>query len=148
MFLFFLWNPFFFFYLAKKLNLKLSIRKKVFKVVRAVNHISKSSLYTALGIALLWVGIITLQYHMILLGFINIGVWASLLAVPSMLMIKMALPVTVGDIGIREGALIFCYSFFTESKEVILYTGLIVLVYNMIVPAIIGIFYLKNVKFE
>ena len=148
LFLFFLWNPYFFFYIARKLKLKLKIQKQVLKVVKAVDNISSKSLLIALTIAVLWVGVITMQYHMVLLGFINISVVASFLAVPSMLMIKMALPVTVGDIGIREGALIFCYSFFTGSKEVIIYTGLIVLIYNMIVPALAGAFLLKNVKFD
>ncbi len=144
-FLFFLKFPAVFFYGAVKLKMSLTVRKKIFRVIRAVNRISSAALLQAFMWGVIWVIVITLQYHMVLLGFISVSVKASLLAVPSMLMLKMALPITIGDLGIRESALIFCYGFFALDPEYIVYSGMIILVYNMIFPAALGAFYLKNV---
>ena len=66
--------------------------------------------------------------------------------VSAMLFVKTLLPVTFGDLGIREGIAVFFYGFFAVSEAAVFNASLLIFVLNFLLPALLGTFYLFKLR--
>ncbi|MCB0266153.1 MAG: flippase-like domain-containing protein [Calditrichaeota bacterium] len=101
---------------------------------------------TVLFLSLVWYLVIILQYHVLVNAFTEVGVTESFLAVSAMLFVKTLLPVTFGDLGIREGIAVFFYGFFAVSEAAVFNASLLIFVLNFLLPALLGTFYLFKLR--
>ncbi|RMH94046.1 MAG: UPF0104 family protein [Calditrichaeota bacterium] len=98
------------------------------------------------ALSLAWILVIVLQYHLLMQAFTDVSPVASFLAVTAALFVKTLLPLTFGDLGIREGTLVFFYALFQVSPAAVLNASLIIFLINFCLPALAGLYYLWQVR--
>ncbi len=85
-------------------------------------------------------GVIILQYHCFVNAFAPAPLTASALCVPIVLFVKsIILPISVGDLGIRESASVFFYAHAGIPAAASLNASLCIFAVNIVVPALLGI---------
>ena len=85
-------------------------------------------------------GVIILQYHCFVNAFTDAPLTASALCVPIVLFVKsIILPISIGDLGIRESASVFFYTRAGVTAAASLNASLCVFTVNIVVPALLGI---------
>ena len=84
-------------------------------------------------------GIVILQYHFFVSAFAPVSLGVSALCTASILFIKAAiLPISLGDLGIRESTAIFFFSRAGVAAPAALNASLCVFFVNILVPSLIG----------
>ncbi len=94
----------------------------------------------------------TLVFHIILImqmfffihAFCEISLFNAFIGTSAMMFVKSCLPISLGDIGIREAGSIFFFSRFGISQAAALNASLLLFVINVLLPSICGIIFLKN----
>jgi len=113
----------------------------VFKIFETDFHNSTGQWLMLLTAA--FFGIIILQYHCFVNAFSPTPLTASALCVPIVLFVKsIILPVSIGDLGIRESASVFFYARTGVPAAAALGASLCIFAVNIVVPALLGIFVL------
>lgn len=107
----------------------------------AFKYLKYRDVLVVLTLTFAWIFIITLQYHVLILGFTDVPLGHSIQAVMAALFTKMLLPFTLGGLGIREGATVFYFSLFNVSSAAAFNTSLIIFLINFMVPGIVGFYY-------
>ncbi len=88
------------------------------------------------------------QFLLIVNAFESISIINGFAAISSIMFVKSSLPVSIGDLGIRESASIFFFGKFGISKEVALDSSLLLFTFNLLIPAIIGSVFLTGLKLK
>ncbi len=96
----------------------------------------------------IWFFIILLQYHIIINAFAPVSFPVSFLAVGATLFTKIMLPISLGDLGVREGAAVFYFSLFMVPASAAFYTSFIIFLINFCCPALMGSFFVFQLKWE
>jgi uncharacterized membrane protein YbhN (UPF0104 family) len=130
--------------LTKSLLLRLPERIRghrwyaVFKIFETDFHNSTGQWLMVLTAVLF--GIIILQYHCFVNAFSPTPLTASALCVPIVLFVKsVILPISIGDLGIRESASVFFYARTGVPAAAALSASLCIFAVNIVVPALLGI---------
>jgi hypothetical protein len=85
-------------------------------------------------------GIIILQYHCFVNAFSEASLAASALSVPIVLFVKsVILPISIGDLGIRESASVFFYGQMGIPAAAALNASLCIFAVNIVFPSLMGI---------
>lgn len=119
---------------------------KIQAFMAAFKHIRHRHVFVALSLTLIWIFIITLQYHMLILGFTDVTLAQSAQAVTAALFTKMLLPFSFGGLGIREGVTVFYFSQFNISSAAVFNASLIVFFVNFLLPALIGFYHVLRLN--
>jgi len=127
---------------------KSSWRKKISELFSALDYFNRNSILKLLGYNILWFGVILLQYHMLILAFTGVSLLQSFWAVSATLFTKIILPVSVGDLGIREGAAVFYYSLLGVEKTAAFNASMFIFLINFMMPALVGSYFVFRLRWE
>ncbi len=123
-----------------------SLRSRFQSFTSALENFKRSdSIYLAF-LNILWFVIILLQYHLAVLAFAPVSLMPSFLAVSSLMLTKIALPISFADLGIREGAAVFYYALFEVPKAAAFSGALLIFVINFLLPALAGSYYVFRLR--
>lgn len=126
---------------------KIKLSKKLSQIIEKlfiVKKINKNITYKVAVISLLFFVCMLVQYvllvsafshHVVILNYL----WAGILVFFSKSLIP---PVTIGDLGIREGASVFFITMIGENGSVGFNAAIFLFFINVLIPAIIGMFLL------
>lgn len=90
-----------------------------------------------------------LQYQFLIAAFERVGVIESASAVAMTLFAKTVIPpITLGELGIREGAAIYFLSLFGYAATSAVNASLIIFSCNILLPSLIGLFFLPRISFS
>jgi len=143
---FLLFNPALIRRLLNKFATRNRVKLSIFRASEALTNFTRRDSLVVLGLSLVWILVVVLQYHVLVLAFTGVSVWESFRAVTATLFIKTLLPITFGDLGIREGIAIFFFSEFQVSRAAVFNASLLIFVINFLTPAISGIYFLFRLK--
>lgn len=129
--------------MLKKLNIA-RLEDYISKTEAALNQIRLNIKVITFSLGIIWIFVITLQYFFFISAFEVFPIKYSFLFIPAMLMIKILMPVTFGDLGIREGILIYFFKHISVSPEAVILGSLLVFLFNMVSPAVLGLFFIKK----
>ncbi|MBD3234160.1 MAG: hypothetical protein GF315_10605 [candidate division Zixibacteria bacterium] len=87
-----------------------------------------------------------IQFFLIVNAFESISIINGFAAISSIMFVKSSLPISIGDLGIRESASIFFFGKFGITKEAALDSSLLLFTFNLLIPAIIGSAFLTGLK--
>lgn len=131
--------------LKNKFNFKLKFIKMFISPLSELNNqiISKLML-----IAFLNYLIIVLQFSFIVLSFGVQTNFALLMVAAVMVYYTKTIipPVTLGEIGIREGAAIYFFGIFGCNEAIAFNSAMLLFVFNLLLPSIVGFYYLLRFK--
>jgi uncharacterized membrane protein YbhN (UPF0104 family) len=139
-------NPRWIAHSIQKLPGKSRFREKIINMASALNYLNRLAVMTLLVINLLWIGGIIIQFYILITAFTQISFFYFFLSVTAMYFTKILLPFSVADLGIREGLAIFYFSLFGADKSAVFNASLLILVFNIIIPAIIGSYFLFKLR--
>lgn len=134
--------------LFEKLNWKANKSQWIKNLFRGVQHLRRRDSLIILTISMVWLIVIIIQYHLIILAFEKVNFTHSFLAVSAALFTKVVLPISIGDLGIREGATVYYYSLFAVSHTAAFNTALLIFIINFFIPAIIGSYFVFSLTWE
>lgn len=92
--------------------------------------------------------VISLQYHLLVNAFSSVTFGKSLLAVASIIFVKLFLPIAFGDLGIRESAAVFFYSYQGVPAGAAFNASILIFLINVVLPAILGYAYVLQIKLQ
>lgn len=114
------------------------------QAAEVLHSFSLSRIIAGAVLATLWLGIVTVEYGFLLSAFGQNIDFYVLLFIPVMLMLKIVLPLTVGDLGVREGLLLFLFKVSEIVPEVVFLVSLTVFFLNSLIPSAWGLYFLRR----
>ncbi|MBN2365264.1 MAG: flippase-like domain-containing protein, partial [Calditrichaeota bacterium] len=99
-------------------------------------------------LAFLWFLVIILQYQTVIQAYENVPFTDTFLAVSATLFTKVILPVSVGDLGIREGASVFYYSLMNVPRPAAFNAAFLIFIINFLLPALAGSIFVFRLSWE
>ena len=115
-------------------------------MLRVFDGLTYGNILLLLLLSCCWYLVVILQYHVLLSAFTDVAFDQSFLAVSAMLFTKTLLPVTFGDLGVREGAAVFFYGLFNVPEAAVFNTALLIFLINFLLPALSGSVYLFKLR--
>jgi len=130
------------------INTMLTSREKIKSFISCLDEFqSRHSLHMAL-LTTAWFFMIILQYHALLLAFTNVEFYQTFLGVSALLVTKMMLPISFGDLGIREGGAVFYFSYLGIPAAAAFNAAILIFVINFFIPALAGSWFVFKLKWE
>jgi uncharacterized protein (TIRG00374 family) len=99
--------------------------------------------FITLNMTIIFHFIIVFQMYYLINAFEPLPLWPVFLATSALLFSKSFLPISLGDLGIREAGSIVFFSMFGIAQASALNASLLLFIINILIPSIIGIFFLR-----
>lgn len=90
--------------------------------------------------------IFSIQFFILVNAFTPIPIETAARVVPSVFFIKAMLPVSIGDLGIREGASVFLFGKFGVAAAAAFNGPILLFVMNLLFPGLAGLYFLLKEK--
>ncbi len=95
-----------------------------------------------------WYLVILVQYHWMVHAFTPLAWAQTLQAVSAMIFVKTMIPLSYGDLGIREGLGIYFYRLLGVPGWAVLNGTLLIFLVNFLLPAVAGLYFLLRSRSE
>lgn len=129
-------------------NTMLPVREKIKSIISCLDNFHRRHSLWLLLVNFAWFIIIFLQYHVLILAFTTAPEWVSFVSVSAILFTKVVLPVSIADLGIREGAAVFYYSLYRVPQVASFNAALLIFVINFLLPALAGSYFVFKLKWD
>lgn len=143
--IYFIFNPNKIEKVLRKVTLGLPFKDKTGSVINALNTLDRKLISDCLGLSILYYAVRLGQFFLLLLAFEKVGLQAVLFSFPLMIL-AMCLPLTIGGLGIREGASVFLLSKFHIAQATALNAAFLLFVINTLTPGIVGLSLISKMK--
>jgi uncharacterized protein (TIRG00374 family) len=114
------------------------------RVIDGFSMLNRGQLLTTLLCTTIFHLVIIIQIYFLLNAFENISFINSFIGMSAMMFVKSLLPISLGDLGIREAGAIYFFSHFSISNAAALNGSLLLFFINIFIPSVIGIFFLRH----
>ena len=108
------------------------------QLTSAYGRFSRRHAYALFGWAICHVFTYLLQFYILINAFAYIGLVDGFLAVASAFLAKTLLPISFGDLGVRESAAIYFFSQFGISRAAAFNASFLLFLINILLPSIVG----------
>jgi len=130
----------------KKLQNVFPSRKKVSLLVSSLDNFNRKQAIQMLGLAFVFYAIITTQYVLLLQAFEPIAYLIGYLVVGCIFITKSLLPISLGDLGIRETAAVFFIGLIGGQEATAFNASILIFGINLVLPSLIGFLLLLTPK--
>ena len=127
-----------------RLNASFFQKSWVTRVLDGFTLLKSQQLFTTLFCTLLFHGVLVVQMFYFIHAFSEITLFHAFIGTSAMMFVKSCLPISLGDLGIREAGSIFFFSKFGISQAAALNASLLLFVVNVLFPSICGTIFLKH----
>jgi uncharacterized protein (TIRG00374 family) len=127
-----------------RLNASVFQKSWVTSVLDGFTLLKPHQLFTTLLCTLVFHGILVLQMFYFIYAFGEITLFHTFIGTSAMMFVKSCLPISLGDLGIREAGSVFFFSKFGISQAAALNASLLLFVVNVLLPSICGTIFLKH----
>jgi|TARA_B100001971_G_C18239078_1_gene569486 uncharacterized membrane protein YbhN (UPF0104 family) len=132
-----------FFRNIRKMNFP--FKAKVLELVDGFRLVNRKTVFNCLLLTLASFIIYIMQFYVLVLSFEDVSFIAVFFVVP-IIVLSNILPITIGGIGVREWVSIFVFSFFGVSEIAALSSAFLAFVLTLLIPSILGLFFVNRVK--
>ena len=131
--------------LLYSLNITLPFREKIKLLISSLDNFHHRQAHTLLALCSMFYFVLIGQFYVLVLAFKSISAWPAYQAISATLFVKTLLPISLGDLGIRELAAKEFFSFVGVYDAAAFNASLLLFTINVLLPSIIGLFFiLKN----
>jgi uncharacterized membrane protein YbhN (UPF0104 family) len=127
-----------------RLNAAFFQKSWVTRVLDGFTLLKSQQLITTLLCTLLFHGVLVVQMFYFIHAFCEITLFHAFIGTSAMMFVKSCLPISLGDLGIREAGSVFFFSKFGISQAAALNASLLLFVVNVLLPSICGTIFLKH----
>ena len=114
------------------------------RILDAFCMIKSDQLIRLLIYTIIFHGVLVLQMYCLINAFGEISLFHAFIGTSAMMFVKSLLPISLGDLGIREASSIILFSSFSISQAAALNSSLLLFFINIFIPGIFGTFFLKH----
>lgn len=122
------------------MNVILPFRDKIKLLMSSLDNFHRRQALNLLLLSVCFYFIFFLQFYILVCAFEQAPIVAAFLAIASVMLVKSMLPISVGDLGIRESAAIFFLGKIGLLEATAFNASILLFVINLLVPSIIGLF--------
>lgn len=117
------------------------------KFNEGIQSFSKTNARMLSSFSLVLFLVYTTQFVLLIFAFGQINIHLAYIGVWAAILIKTFLPISLGDIGVREGTAAYVFSLMGFPKEAAVSAGFMLFVINILIPASIGVFLIPFARF-
>ena len=130
------------------ISMILPAREKMRRFIMCLDqfHFRQARFYLLLTIAFYVIYII--QFCFLSLGFSSIAWPKAMIASTATIFTKTLLPISVADLGIREGAAVYYFMKFQVTKVAAFNSSLLLFAINVLLPTFIGLFFIPQMGWK
>lgn len=122
--------------------------EKILQFFHSFENLSSRINAAIFTFALFQVSTYLFQFYLFLRAFVDVPVLDGILAVGATMWAKTLLPISIGDLGVRESAAVFFLGRLGVSSAVAFNASLLLFALNILVPTIIGFYIIIKSKFN
>jgi uncharacterized protein (TIRG00374 family) len=130
--------------LGHRLNSSFFKKPWLTRVLDGFSLLKPRQLFITVLSTLLFHGVIILQMYCLINAFSKIDFLQAFIGTSAIMFVKSLLPVSIGDLGIREAGSIYFFSNYGISQAAALNASLLLFVINIFVPSIIGTYFIRH----
>jgi uncharacterized membrane protein YbhN (UPF0104 family) len=130
--------------LGHRLNAAFFKKTWLTKIFDGFNLLKPGQLLITVICTLAFHGVLILQMFFIVNGFDKISLTHAFIGTSSMMFVKSLLPISIGDIGIREAGSIYFFSIYGISQAAALNASLILFFINIFIPSAVGAYFIRH----
>jgi len=146
-FLFFIFqNPQKIYFTLRNLEERFSLVKKLDPFIQSLEKIEKKNIQIIFFYSLVFYGIVFLQFLILVEAFSSYAILPTLSGIIATMFSKTLLPISFGDLGIREGAAIYFLNKVNVLKIHAFNASLLLFVINILIPSVVGIFLIPRLS--
>ena len=119
-------------------------RQVINDVVESFSTVDRKTLWVSFVLTLVFYAIILGQFFLLMTAFYPASVLDSSLGFAAALFAKSALPISIGDLGVREAASVFFLSLRDIPEAASFSASFLLSVLNIFLPAIVGAFFIPK----
>lgn len=143
-FLYLFFNPSIFPLFVARLRMKLFQRPWVQDFFSALAIFRPKDLVASLAFSLGFYSVIFFQMFLLLNAFSPVGWGDAFLGFAAMMFFKALVPISLGDLGIREASSVYFYSLRSVAHATALNASLFLFVINIFIPSILGLIFMPK----
>lgn len=129
-------------------SITLPVRDKLKRFIGFMDRFRREEARRLLGFSFLLYGIFILQFCFFAFAFQPIPWTSVLMATTSTILTKSLLPISLADLGIREGAAVFFFSKLQVGKVTAFNSSLLLFAVNILLPTFLGLFMLPRLGWK
>jgi uncharacterized protein (TIRG00374 family) len=123
--------------LATVLLRKIPVARRLESLLQGFRAVTRATLTNTLLLTVLYYGLVVLEYYVLLSGFERVPFAPVLLVVP-LVIVTNAFQITIGGLGVREGASVLLFSRFGISEEAAVNATFMISMFNILIPGLVG----------
>jgi len=130
--------------LGRRLNASLFKKSWLNRVLDGFSLLKPQQLYITALYTIIFHCVLILQMFCLVNGFAKISLAHAFIGTSAMMFVKSLLPISIGDLGIREAGSIYFFSVYGISQAAALNASLLLFLINVFIPSVIGIYFIRN----
>ncbi len=121
------------------INIILPFRDKIKQLMSSVEHFTRQRAIKLIWLNLGFYVVFLSQFYLIILSFESAPLISAMLAISATMLVKSMLPISLGDLGIRESAAIFFLSRLGLQDSTAFNASILLFLINLLIPSIVGL---------
>ena len=127
-----------------RLSRKLPLKRKTAIFLEGFRGLSTRRLFVLLMMSLLYFIIYSMQFYFLLWAFEDVAPMAMIICFPLVMLVN-SVPVTIGGLGVREGAAVLFFSRFGVQEPTALGAALLLFAINILIPGLCGLAFIHHI---
>jgi len=127
-----------------KINTHFFKREIITKILTGANLLTRKMLWLTIALTVVLHIVIVMQMFFLINAFSNINLIHAFIGTSAIMFVKSCLPVSLGDLGIREASAIYFFSYYGISNVASLNASLLLFFINIFIPSLIGIYFIRH----
>jgi uncharacterized membrane protein YbhN (UPF0104 family) len=128
------------------LNTSLFKRSLIAKILDGFTLLTRKQVFASFWLTILFHCVVVLQMFFLINAFNGITLYHAFIGTSIMMFVKSFFPISFGDLGVREASSIFIFSIYGIPDAASLNASLLLFVINILIPSLIGVYFLKHHK--
>ncbi len=120
--------------------------QKIRSIIQGMDVFKRNDAMLMMGLSFTFYGIYILQFCLLAFAFEWLSWTTALTATTSTILVKTLLPVSLADLGIREGASLYFFLKFNVQKVTAFNSALLLFAINVLIPTIFGMIFLPKLS--
>ena len=112
----------------------------------AIGVFRRRELTVSLGLSLAFYCVLFAQMYLLLNAFEEVGPLEAFLGFAAMMFTKSLIPISLGDLGIREASSVYFFSFCGVAESTSLSAALLLFAFNILLPSLAGLFFIPKLS--
>jgi len=138
------WHPDWIRSFLHHISVTLPVRDKIKRFISCINNFKNRQARVFFLLTMSYYVVYIVQFCLLAQGFQPAGWGFTVIAATATILTKTLLPVSLADLGIREGAAVYFFTRFSFSRAAPFNASLLLFTLNILIPTLIGLFFIPR----